>query len=416
MASISHDKKTGRRTIQFKAADGSRKSIRLGKVPQKTAQAIRTQIEFLVAAKGNGTAMPPQTVEWLKTIDETLYQRLSAVGLIDARKSALLDEYMAAYIQRRVDAKSGTKLKWRATEKQLNAFFGAGRDLRTITAGDADAFRLMLMDTDTIRGGKMQPNTVAKHIKVARLFFNAAIRDEVISKNPFTGVDSGERKNPQREYFVTREETQKCIEAAPDSQWRLIIALARYGGLRTPSEMVRLRWEDILWDSERMIVTSPKTERHEGGESRVVPLFPELRKYLDEADEIAPERTEFVITRYRDTDSNMRTTFQKIIKRAGLTPWPKLMQNLRSSRQTELEETFPSHVVCKWMGNSIKVAQKHYLQTTESHFSKAVQNPVQQAAATSSVGSQVAEPKREKPLENRVSQGLSCGSINPTRT
>ena len=26
------------------------------------------------------------------------------------------------------------------------------------------------------------------------------------------------------------------------------------------------------------------------------------------------------------------------------------------------------------------------------------------------------QPKREKPLENRVSQGLACGSINPTRT
>ena len=233
---------------------------------------------------------------------------------------------------------------------------------------------------------------------------------------PFAGVDSGERKNPQREYFVTREETEKCIEAAPDSQWRLIIALARYGGLRTPSEIVRLRWDDIPWDSERMIVTSPKTERHEGGESRVVPLFPELRKYLDEADEIAPKRSEFVITRYRDTNSNMRTTFQKIIKRAGLTPWPKLMQNLRASRQTELEETFPSHVVCKLMGNSIKVAQKHYLQTTEDHFLKAVQNPVQQASATFSVASQVTEPKREKPLENSVSQGFSGGFINPTRT
>jgi integrase len=416
MASISHDKKSGRRTIQFKDNDGSRKSIRLGKCDQKSAQAIRTQIEHLVAAKGHGTAMPPQTTEWLKTIDETLYKRISAVGLVDARKSALLGPYIAEYMKRRIDVANGTQLKWRATQTELLSFLGEGRDLRTITGGDADAFRLMLMDSDTIRGGKMMPNTVSKHIKVARQFFNAAIRDEVISRNPFSGVDSGERKNADREYFITREEAEKCIDAAPDSQWRLIIALARYGGLRTPSEMVGLRWDDILWDKVRMIVTSPKTKRHEGGESRVVPIFPELRRHLDEAYEIAADRTEFVITRYRGTDANMRTTFQKIIRRAGLTPWPKLMQNLRASRQTELEETFPTHVVCKWMGNSPKVAQKHYLQTTEDHFSKAVQNPVQQASATCSVGSQATEPKREKPLENRVSQGLACGSINPTRT
>ena len=33
------------------------------------------------------------------------------------------------------------------------------------------------------------------------------------------------------------------------------------------------------------------------------------------------------------------------IKRAGLTPWPKLFQNLRSTRETELAETFPLHVM-----------------------------------------------------------------------
>jgi hypothetical protein len=55
----------------------------------------------------------------------------------------------------------------------------------------------------------------------------------------------------------------------------------------------------------------------------------------------------------------------KIIRHAGLTPWPKLFQNLRSSRQTEFAESFPSHVVCAWIGNSETVAAKHYLQVTD---------------------------------------------------
>jgi hypothetical protein len=68
---------------------------------------------------------------------------------------------------------------------------------------------------------------------------------------------------------------------------------------------------------------------------------------------------------------NLRTTFLKIIKRAGLAPWERLFHNLRSSRQTELAETFPAHVVCDWLGNSEAVAMKHYLQTTDDHFSRA---------------------------------------------
>ena len=63
----------------------------------------------------------------------------------------------------------------------------------------------------------------------------------------------------------------------------------------------------------------------------------------------------------------------KIIKLAGQKPWPKLFQNLRASRQTEPQETYPTHVVCSWMGNSPKVAQKHSLQVTDEHSEKAQQ-------------------------------------------
>jgi len=30
------------------------------------------------------------------------------------------------------------------------------------------------------------------------------------------------------------------------------------------------------------------------------------------------------------------------------------------------------HVVCKWLGNSVAVATKHYLQTTDAHFDEAI--------------------------------------------
>jgi len=68
---------------------------------------------------------------------------------------------------------------------------------------------------------------------------------------------------------------------------------------------------------------------------------------------------------------NLRTRFEKIISNAGLTRWPRLFHNLRSSRQTELAEVFPSHVVCSWMGNSEDIARKHYYQVTDAHFAAA---------------------------------------------
>src|SRR5262245_36005293 len=124
-------------------------------------------------------------------------------------------------------------------------------------------------------------------------------------------------------------------------------------------------------ERNRMTIRSPKTEHHAGKETRVIPLFPELRPYLEAAFDLAAERTEHVITIGRGGDNNFRTRLLKIIRRAGLTPWPKLFQNLRSTRETELCEAYPLHVVTAWLGNSQPVAVKHYLQVTDDHFNRA---------------------------------------------
>ncbi len=87
--------------------------------------------------------------------------------------------------------------------------------------------------------------------------------------------------NTARAFYVTREATEKIIAACPDAEWRLIVALARYGGLRTPSETFALTWADVDWEHNRIRVPSPKTACHAGRESRMLPLFPELRPHLE---------------------------------------------------------------------------------------------------------------------------------------
>ncbi len=112
---------------------------------------------------------------------------------------------------------------------------------------------------------------------------------------------------------------------------------------------------------------------------RVVPIFPELRPYLEEAHELNGATNEFAIARYRDSNTNLRTRLLKIISRAGVKPWPKLFHNLRASCETDLAKTHPIKAVCDWIGNSITVAQRHYLQTTEEDFERAsaIENPTQ---------------------------------------
>ena len=92
---------------------------------------------------------------------------------------------------------------------------------------------------------------------------------------------------------------------------------------------------------------------------REVHIFPELRPTLLDAFEQAEEGADQVITRYRQSNANLRTQFNRMIRKTGYEPWPKLFQNLRSTRETELAESFPLHVVTAWIGNSELVAAKH---------------------------------------------------------
>jgi hypothetical protein len=66
--------------------------------------------------------------------------------------------------------------------------------------------------------------------------------------------------------------------------------------------------------------------------------------------------------------------------RAGVDSWPRLFQNLRASRATELAAEFPSHVAAAWLGHSEEIADAHYRQVLDGDFAKAVAGPSQQAA------------------------------------
>jgi integrase len=76
---------------------------------------------------------------------------------------------------------------------------------------------------------------------------------------------------------------------------------------------------------------------------------------------------------------NLRTTFEKIVRRAGLAPWPRLFHSLRASRETELVQAHPLHVVTSWLGHTPKIAEKHYLMTTEADFQRAADGALQSA-------------------------------------
>jgi integrase len=375
MASLMTDRsgKQTRYAIQFtygQMPDGrsKRNTLRLGPIDKKYARSAQRFIEDLLAARIGGRAVTQATLEWLRALPLNIHQRLERVGLVDPAESTryTLQSWFAEYFAGRSDWKPSTREHCEYARRDAEDFFGGDTPLAEITQWHAEGFRRHLKAEKGLA-----ENTLRRRCGRVRQFFAAAIKKKIISENPFDGIPTRTLANTSRYYFVSHEEATAVLDACPDVEWRLIFALCRYGGLRCPSEVLRLAWRDIDWDKGRFTVRATKTEHHEGGGVRTVPIFAELRPYLQEAFDQAEPGAKRCIRGYLVSTMNLRTRLKHIIETAGLKVWPKLFQNLRSTRETELAETYPIHVVTSWLGNSPEVAKRHYLQTTEEHFQRA---------------------------------------------
>lgn len=162
---------------------------------------------------------------------------------VAAREGSTLIAFADTYIKRRTDAKVSTKTVWWRTRNHLQRYFGDHKPLQQVTVGDAKDFRRHLKEQG------LADDTVLRTCGIAKQFFTDAVDRGLVSTNPFkhrdipTATGAGDKS---REFFVTRDLANKVLEALPDAQWRLMFALARYRGLRCPSEVLSLRWGDIV--------------------------------------------------------------------------------------------------------------------------------------------------------------------------
>lgn len=389
MAGI-RQRENGNWFVRFLTPDGERRTIALGTRSERQALTVKLKIENLLSARETGTPVDPETALWLAKMKPTLREKLVACGLLDAAPTdepappagLTLGTHLDAYVQRRHDAKPSTRTNWAHTVRNLKAFFGADKPVSEITIGDARDFERYLKTTaremrygDAEMADGLKPATLAKRIQNSKQFLQDAVDRGLIPSNPFSGLKCSQKANRQRDFFVTREMAQAVLDACPDDEWRALFVLSRFCGLRCPSEHLLLRWSDVDWARGRLLVHAPKTEHHEGKGTRWVPIFPEVRPILERLFDAAPDGADYVITRYRRAEQNLRTTLTKIVHRAGLTMWPKAFQNLRASCETELMERFPAHVVVAWIGHTERIAQQHYLQVTDEHFEAALRGP-----------------------------------------
>jgi integrase len=407
MASLTKVMQHGREVYRLTWYDkeGQRRAIRLGDMGKKAAESVCVYVTRLVDLEAAGLPRDAECTAWLNKIGKELSDKLAKGGVIPERQSAILAKFLDDYLASRTDMKTNSIRIYRSARDSLVEFFGESRNLRDIDPGQAAEWRQWMVNA------KLAEATMSKRVKLARHFYRVAALKRLVTENPFLSVKASGERNPNRIYFVDRKTIETVLAATADHEWQLIIALSRFGGVRCPSETLSLKWTDINWQTNRFVVASSKTE-HQGKAFRVVPLFPELRVYLEKAFDKAPEGAVYCVGRYRDArNCNLRTQFLKILRRAGVKPWERLFHNMRASRQTELCNQFPSHVVAEWMGNTPDVANKHYLSTTEDHFKHAAQGGAKGGAQGVEMGGADGGDAREGMLTQIVAKCVAAKEL-----
>ncbi len=426
MATIAKNPKNETVRILFYDREKRRQAIYLGKVSEDIADGIRRRIERFINAQLHGEEPSRADCEWLAK--SGLKERFRRVGLIeptpDAKRAVVptLEAFLKQYQERRAaEVKPATRLVWSQVIGNLLEIMPKGIQLDEITTGHAKEF------FSRLKAKGMKNSTIAKRLGFCRQFFNDAVDWEIIAKNPFSKVHAP-KSSLKSNAFVSREIVDRLMRLAP-IRWKVIIALSRFGGLRTPSETLSIKWSNIDWERDRMFIPEPKVEHQEGRGLRTCPLFPEVRKVLSEAFEIYGGESEYVVdmAAYRVAaqgpngwqNANLRTQFLKLIAKAGLEPWPRLFHSMRASRQTELEERFPSHVVCSWIGNSVAIAKASYLLITDDHFKQAAKDETNAEPGIERMpqGEETADDEPPEVGEKRVLKTTRAGVksvLNPT--
>lgn len=380
--------KDGRRVIKWYLA-GKACRLSLGRVSDDECESAKVCIEDILAS--NGRPPHPATREWLRNLRGRHHKKLSDYGMVEPRDDEEV-EWLEHFIERIMRLKASevgeTSIEvYQKPARNMLEFFGKCR-LSSITRERVNEFRTWLLTAANrqTKGG-LAISTAHKRLKTCREWFSIAVKQSWVESNPFEhlkGLEEGAEGPTSRKVYVHRQIIDQMVSDSPDAEWRLILTLWRYAGLRQ-LEPWFLTWEMIDWQRNRMRVFAPK-QRSKRKRNRVIPIWPEVLPHLQAQFDEAPAGTEYVIhkNRYRidgtkkeqhASGSSIRSRFEKhLMRSAGVTPWPRLIQNLRASGETDRlnQGEWSDFTIATWWNHDVKVQQRHYLMVPDSEFEKAV--------------------------------------------
>ena len=361
--------------ILFFDTNGKRLTIYLGgrRYNETTAREVKKIVEELVFYRDNPDQIPREsTLKRIREFSDDIQQKLAKVGLVKVTPTHTVRELWDTFQKQKTDVEESTMTTYEAANDRFFAFFKGNELLTELTSATMQRWKTYLrteIPRERSTGRGLAESTVAGTLTKTKAVFNWAVRVGWLDKSPLDGVGRGSYRNESKDRFVTMDEYRRLLDACPCQEWRVIITLARIGGLH-PCEILTFRWSDIDEENNRFQVFNAKLKRYDGLYKREVPIFPEVAAELRQL-RATPDNqdTEHVINRYpRRERSNLGTEFSRIAKRAGIGLIPRPFDNMRASRSTEIYKEYGPKAENRWIGHSDAVALQHYLMVTDDDY------------------------------------------------
>ena len=168
-----------------------------------------------------------------------------------------------------------TMARYNGHTKSLLSWLGTARSakpLESITAQDARKWQESLQDAG--RAGK----TVLAYTKDAGGLYRAAIREGLVSFNPFATLEVIDTSDSIERKPFTLEEVASLVDAAPCDEWRGLVLVAAFTGLRL-GDASKLSWASVDLTEKEITLIPAKTKKKK--KLVCIPIAPDLLAYFE---------------------------------------------------------------------------------------------------------------------------------------
>jgi hypothetical protein len=233
-----HQTSTGIWQVTF-SEGGKQKTLYLGRdFDQSSAVRVGKIVSDILTYRKRGEIPPAEIFRRILELPERIRRSFERHGLVAGVSKWTLSNLVELVTEQKKHLAFKTRKSYKRTCALLVEYFGKGRCLDTITKLECEQFKNQHLSS-------FAACSVSRHISRCRTVFRVAVDNDWLQKNPFDKVVGGTTVNRSRQFYIDRATINKIIVHCRDDYDRLLLALARFGGFRIPSEVDKLRYRDF---------------------------------------------------------------------------------------------------------------------------------------------------------------------------